>query len=1276
MKKSLSILSIIALLISNLSSFAIALEPTINTTLTPISSINSNVDILKDGITVSNAWLIMSEKVFTTWNLSLENLKFTVVKWAKISLNKDIKKSFESTNKTRLNFNNAKLKTSFNAKANYEDKVIEYPDRVRIITKTKFEYNNKSEYDIIFSGAMNESDSWITSKLKKDDTITQEEINSFITNNPSYAKYSTWFTKVNKKDIIEKLTQKVYEECLSKNRNSTSKCKQNTIKNNVENYLNSYKWTRTVTETIDINKIPLIYDADKSKDFTQRLKDSNISKEPKDVRISKLQIKNAFAQYSSMSLSDNKQYIKLPEQSSKTKSCDWLSSQALILCQNELNKLNSNNSNTNEKIIFDSTLLNWFTLWESYSYTLSDSYSILWFTVYDIWVSFYAGYWVGIRIPIDVKIEQSKDRLEKWVSENYNVKITADTVDKDKEWFQDALWDNKAFDWKEAVLEAWAYAKWWIELFEQTVFNEQIWWKKDWWSNRKFPFWSNEKLKIFSWIVEWNEIWLEVILYWVHISWDLKVDWYISWDITYECRTLASQWLDWNALNKCKDLDSTSLKDKDIPDIILDPKTKTDTLNLKWDSEKYYYKNSLWVYQKYWVELQRFKYKPDLNIDLSLRWKVWIDTWDYFGWFWLKTPWLKVYTFELDLPTLQAHSWYSPKSISTYENSYLYNFSASAKQDVPEWFDDSTKTETYEIISQENYNTINWFTSNTNSWNIAPYLYGWKIFPNSLQNPVYQTNIDHWYYTILTQDQTKKYHGYIRDAWEWNTFFTDYIRWKKSAELVHVTNNVWSANNNVLFYYSNATNAIWWANLGWWVSDVKNLDNKVLNDTKILSLPWSKCGDYAWALEARGENCPVANKFNLFWGFNPWDNRTLVDKSWMTIPYKKFNFAFHPKFNSSNNVYFAYIAHTNNKAVNKVKIYNKWNWWEIEDSMLWEPTYLQINEDNSLIVIYKEYNNSSNTYSYKIQKYSFNNSWDSQRLYVKTIEWVNNITDFYYDDINKTVFVSALEKNTNWIYNWVVYAVRFNWINNAPYKQKIFTTNISWEEFSSYYLDQKTWGDWTQSKITSNWTKPINTAISSINFDLNNKTFYINWYANNWSNSLQYISKVKYDNYPVAISEAVEGYNWEENNPPKPNVMNINHNQNYQDCLEKCDLIEHEPLESCILKCWANNTPNNSSNNYNSTDPYVNEKLQEINSCFVDSYNSQLANINNSIDKLIIEKDKQTDDKTKAKYDRAIIKLEEIKRLFILKYSRIINIPNPTIIPLNNTSSGSYIIPK
>jgi Zn-finger protein len=78
--------------------------------------------------------------------------------------------------------------------------------------------------------------------------------------------------------------------------------------------------------------------------------------------------------------------------------------------------------------------------------------------------------------------------------------------------------------------------------------------------------------------------------------------------------------------------------------------------------------------------------------------------------------------------------------------------------------------------------------------------------------------------------------------------------------------------------------------------------------------------------------------------------------------------------------------------------------------------------------------------------------------------------------------------------------------------------------------------------------------------------------------------------------------------------------------------------------------------NYFSKDEYVNEKLKEINDCFLANYKSHLENINSTIDKLTKEKDKQTDTKEKKKYETAIAKLEEIKKLFIVRYSSVIDL--------------------
>ena len=120
----------------------------------------------------------------------------------------------------------------------------------------------------------------------------------------------------------------------------------------------------------------MVYDADRSIDFTQRLKDSNISKEPSEVRLSALQIKNSFLQYSQLSPGLGVSSPALSTLSPANKSCAGLGVNEKIKCEVELAKLNANNTGTNPSISYSGTLLNGFTLGESYSYKLVDSYSI------------------------------------------------------------------------------------------------------------------------------------------------------------------------------------------------------------------------------------------------------------------------------------------------------------------------------------------------------------------------------------------------------------------------------------------------------------------------------------------------------------------------------------------------------------------------------------------------------------------------------------------------------------------------------------------------------------------------------------------------------------------------------------------------------------------------------------------------------------------------------------------------------------------------------------
>ncbi len=71
-----------------------------------------------------------------------------------------------------------------------------------------------------------------------------------------------------------------------------------------------------------------------------------------------------------------------------------------------------------------------------------------------------------------------------------------------------------------------------------------------------------------------------------------------------------------------------------------------------------------------------------------------------------------------------------------------------------------------------------------------------------------------------------------------------------------------------------------------------------------------------------------------------------------------------------------------------------------------------------------------------------------------------------------------------------------------------------------------------------------------------------------------------------------------------------------------------------------------------SSDPYVNEKMKEIHACFEETFSGQLANIDVSISRLT-EDAKKWDTNTKKKYEQALKKLIDIRKLFVARYSSL-----------------------
>ncbi len=93
-----------------------------------------------------------------------------------------------------------------------------------------------------------------------------------------------------------------------------------------------------------------------------------------------------------------------------------------------------------------------------------------------------------------------------------------------------------------------------------------------------------------------------------------------------------------------------------------------------------------------------------------------------------------------------------------------------------------------------------------------------------------------------------------------------------------------------------------------------------------------------------------------------------------------------------------------------------------------------------------------------------------------------------------------------------------------------------------------------------------------------------------------------------------------------------------------------------------------------SDDEYINSKLDEINDCFIKSYENHLKTINDAINKFKTTKDNSSNEKTKNKYQKAIDKLNEIKRLFINRYNFILNYKNWIFNNVNNNDTNNNLI--
>ncbi len=648
-----------------------------------------------DIIPWKNAWVVQANFVW------LNNFpsKLILEKWFSFDLNhKSLDKSLKRTNKLLNEINTLKKQNIQIWNLNIsEPEITILPDRISYNKQVDLTFQNKNEFD----------------NIKKylweyfNPNSMQDISSAFLTQN-SENKYVniSWNTN-NFESSIKDFDKNLVLACKQKNNNS-SKCDNLKIDN-----LNK---TITFNEKIDFSIIPLTIEDLKSWNIF-------INKDPKQVKITKSEILKRFDLLRAIQLKKDfwlaNAEIKweIPKHNmNDPKYCDIYYETELKSAKhkNDSTKINDVNKKINEcknlqkdvnkvtKSNYKQNLLNWFTIWESKSYSWSTSISvdtkIFWtIDIFDFDFEFYYLYAVGIRIPLVIIWEVKDSKVHDYSNENTQAKVDFETKVKLKSinWdsnFYKEVWvaGNHIYDWKELVLEFSS----WIKFHVRTPITSHIHYevklasllvgqiedslKKMWLSQAKInefknnnlidlskdftpPLWWENLLNLLT--LESNPIVLFSI-YWIDLLGKIWLNVDVDWRVTSKCKSINAVW--W-----CPVWDSSSSS--------VEANYKETSINIwnnpsriHYNSLNYYIWNwkaifnwkeaiqdELWPNSRFWIELNDFKYHPILLMTIyALVW-VWIPDvpyiWDLVVW----SPEIDIYKikFTSDKLYLKTHSW-------------------------------------------------------------------------------------------------------------------------------------------------------------------------------------------------------------------------------------------------------------------------------------------------------------------------------------------------------------------------------------------------------------------------------------------------------------------------------------------------------------------------------------------------------------------------------------------------------------------------------------------
>lgn len=921
---------------------------------------------------------------------------------------------------------------------------------------------------------------------------------------------------------------------------------------------------------------------------------------------------------------------------------------------------------------YNQMLLNGFTLWQADSKYWSKSLYAFDYKVFKARVEIWYTYWFWIRIPMSTEINLQKNILDdyaEWdkIYNNYNfdVKVNTENFDVD-----DYLWvwinQNQTFKWNEFVLELDAYLH--SGIYLRWIINEEfnislvdtviralltyMWVDQevidmvvtpDKWFNESSTFtppfaWDNE-IKLFE-PIDWAYPFIEES--YLVLKWWVLIQALLDWSIEADCENINSNW--WCPSN-----------------IRFDTKDKKSYTWTAVFNENSYTMDKLGAYSNFGPKLDNFQYISKITVEMLAYGVVSAKVPIIDEWYSYTTPKWELYKFSMDAWSLGTHAWtdgvvdatLNNKVYSAYKNPVPLDNDYSNKvlwietvyvdeNEVDTIIDDSyidvSKFKNMQWLNRVVYST-DWSDPECTSTNILTYHQN-KIWPNSKEVLENTKNITlktrscdvFWNKTSIKTSTYQVRNTYFEPKYILDNWTMDKAYWLKLP---------WTMWNNVesYIYYNYTYNSDFnWLEINadtFWTNS--SFIAYTLDWTAPTCLIWWTSFRYTWKIpKTTLEKYKKESK-------NAWSAWEITVKSVQCI-----NLSWKQTFKSNISTLTLNILPSNiDKWINSIEWTNSdllwqwiwnllnWNWinWGLIDWLgnniwwnAWGPQIWTMNVDYNVDWIQRKYANTRMT------------GCDENDIILWAKVWASCNSNYELPNTRYYSATNSSSKDINWWNYWKLYHSESvlcpSWYNvptETDFKNLLLNKNnisilklpASWAYAYNKYQNKDLkwyyWITWNDSKFAWFKIEPYETNIGAF-----------------W-NDLAFL--------PIRCIRSTPA-TFEEKNGDLEVVDN-----------------------GLTMTGWLYQTSHGSgfNNSYwflkqteelTSKDEYVNEKLSEINNCFVDNYNYHLANLNSTIEKLKLEKDKQTSVNDIRKYQLAIEKLEEIKKLFIIRYGSIINLSN------------------